>query len=198
MSSQTNYQLLLKTASGLMRQKGYSGVGLTEILAEAKLPKGSLYYHFPKGKPELAAAATAWAGDMVMSMIDTCFQSARSFDEGAANICRAVADHAIRKGRVSACPVMCILPAAVGEPLLQDAARTAYRNWTTCAARHAGRFGVPDPEAAALDLHMRLQGAWVLAFAEQSADPLLFLAQRFQPDARLAGETVPEPDSNQP
>ena len=55
MSKPTTYTQLVRATSALMRRKGYAGVGLTEILTEAKLPKGSLYYHFPGGKPELAA-----------------------------------------------------------------------------------------------------------------------------------------------
>ncbi|WP_333696765.1 TetR/AcrR family transcriptional regulator, partial [Phaeobacter italicus] len=65
MSSNENRDKLIRTASRLFRSKGYDGVGLKEILAAADLPKGSLYYHFPGGKVELADAATRWAGDWV-------------------------------------------------------------------------------------------------------------------------------------
>lgn len=37
--------------------RGLHGVGLNELLAEAKAPKGVLYHHFPGGKTELAVAA---------------------------------------------------------------------------------------------------------------------------------------------
>lgn len=40
-----------------LRRKGYHGVGLSELLAEAGAPKGVLYHHFPGGKSELAIAA---------------------------------------------------------------------------------------------------------------------------------------------
>jgi len=40
-----------------LRTKGFHGVGLSEILAEAHAPKGVLYHHFPGGKTELALAA---------------------------------------------------------------------------------------------------------------------------------------------
>ena len=53
MSDHNSRETLVRAASRLFRQKGYSGVGLTEILKEAGLPKGSLYYHFPGGKAEL-------------------------------------------------------------------------------------------------------------------------------------------------
>ena len=37
---------ILQTGQRLMAAKGFSGVGLTEILAEARVPKGSFYHYF--------------------------------------------------------------------------------------------------------------------------------------------------------
>jgi len=46
---------LVQAATRLFRQRGYDGTGLTEILTEAGVPKGSLYHHFPgrQGRPRL-------------------------------------------------------------------------------------------------------------------------------------------------
>lgn len=40
-----------------LHNKGYLGVGLTELLEVAQAPKGVLYHHFPGGKAELAVAS---------------------------------------------------------------------------------------------------------------------------------------------
>ena len=37
---------ILKVAQNIIGRKGYAAVGLTEILTEAKVPKGSFYYYF--------------------------------------------------------------------------------------------------------------------------------------------------------
>jgi TetR/AcrR family transcriptional repressor of nem operon len=39
-------QHMLDTAQRLMARKGYTAVGLTEVLSEAGIPKGSFYYYF--------------------------------------------------------------------------------------------------------------------------------------------------------
>lgn len=39
-------QTILDTAERLMAQKGYSAVGLTEVLSTAGVPKGSFYHYF--------------------------------------------------------------------------------------------------------------------------------------------------------
>lgn len=52
----------IETASNLFEIKGYNATGLNEILQESGAPKGSLYYHFPNGKEEIALEAIKLAG----------------------------------------------------------------------------------------------------------------------------------------
>jgi TetR/AcrR family transcriptional repressor of lmrAB and yxaGH operons len=78
---------ILRAAIRLFQQRGYHGVGLTEILAEAHAPKGSLYHHFPQGKAQLAIAAIeAIAGDY-----EAAFESWRARGQSAAEIVRRLA-----------------------------------------------------------------------------------------------------------
>src|SRR5215207_2078215 len=55
---------LIETTGRLLRQQGYSGTGLNQILAESGAPKGSLYFYFPGGKEELVAAALQRSDDL--------------------------------------------------------------------------------------------------------------------------------------
>lgn len=171
---------LVRAASRLFRRKGYSGVGLAEILTEAGLPKGSLYYHFPGGKQELADAATRWAGRQIEAVLDQTFGAAPSFEAGALAVCEAMAAAVSAGAHVPACPVLSILQAVPDEPRLQRTAEQVYGRWTDCIAAHAARFGRPAPREAAFSLHVRLQGAWVIAFAQQSATPFALLAQELR------------------
>ena len=56
-SALTTRDRLIAAMLNALRRKGYHGVGLNELLAEAGAPKGVLYHHFPGGKSELAIAA---------------------------------------------------------------------------------------------------------------------------------------------
>ena len=47
----------IATAERLFRLQGYTATGLTQILEESGAPKGSFYFHFPRGKAQLAEAA---------------------------------------------------------------------------------------------------------------------------------------------
>jgi len=45
--------LILQEASVLFAEKGYYGLGLSELLKRCDVPKGSFYYYFPDGKIQL-------------------------------------------------------------------------------------------------------------------------------------------------
>lgn len=46
-------ELILQKASDLFAEKGYYGLGLSELLGRCEIPKGSFYYYFPDGKIQL-------------------------------------------------------------------------------------------------------------------------------------------------
>lgn len=45
----------------LLRRQGFDGTALHDILAAGEAPRGSLYFHFPKDKEQIGAAALALA-----------------------------------------------------------------------------------------------------------------------------------------
>lgn len=49
--------LAISTAARLFRIQGYTATGLSQILQESGAPKGSFYFHFPRGKAQLAEEA---------------------------------------------------------------------------------------------------------------------------------------------
>ena len=53
---------ILHTAAELFQRQGYGATGLNQVLTASGAPKGSLYFHFPDGKEQLAAEAMALAG----------------------------------------------------------------------------------------------------------------------------------------
>ena len=52
----------------MMAKRGFSGVGLNEILAEAKVPKGSFYYYFPSKEAFGEAMLTAYFEDYLANL----------------------------------------------------------------------------------------------------------------------------------
>ena len=61
---------LISAMTAALQKRGLHGSGLTELLAEAKAPKGVLYHHFPGGKTELAVAAVNATIERLCAMFD--------------------------------------------------------------------------------------------------------------------------------
>jgi TetR/AcrR family transcriptional regulator, lmrAB and yxaGH operons repressor len=69
-SKMNTREKILTTAARLFQKNGYHATGLNEIIKESATPKGSLYYHFPNGKEELAAATIKLMGNTIQHHIE--------------------------------------------------------------------------------------------------------------------------------
>lgn len=166
---------LVVEAARLLAERGYHGVGVAEVLAAARAPKGSLYHHFPAGKADLALAAAAWASASLLRIVDDAYAAATDFDAGTRHLCAKLAKLFDRSGHRAGCPVSAILLENPSNRPFVEEARRIFEAWIEAIAAHAERLGVP-PEAArprAEAIWMGLQGAWTLARARGDAAPLL-------------------------
>ena len=171
---------LVITAATIFRQKGYHGTGLTEILEAANAPKGSLYHHFPDGKPDLALAAAEWASRGMLQIITDSFQPANDYQNGATTLCYKLAKfYDIAEGW-NGCPVNHALFDGPLNETFRQKADEIFTSWTRAIAEHAIRLGEHPDEAAdkAETLIMSIQGAWVLARARQTSDVLRQIPKR--------------------
>ena len=66
---------ILNVAQGIIGKKGYAAAGLAEILAEAKVPKGSFYYYF-KSKDAFGEALLQHYFDEYLAELDAIFSKA--------------------------------------------------------------------------------------------------------------------------
>src|SRR5258707_12767038 len=51
-------QRMIAAARRLFREHGYLGTALSDVVTESAAPRGSIYFHFPGGKDELATEVT--------------------------------------------------------------------------------------------------------------------------------------------
>ncbi len=170
---------LVRSAANLFRTRGYHGVGLSDLLADANAPKGSLYHHFPDGKADLAVAAATWASDEMLRVFAASFAEAATFRDGATTLCFKLAKLFDLAEHWDACPIASTLFEGPDNSTFRDLAQNLYDGWIAEIHDHAGRFGMTQDEAQVASEHLfiLLQGGWMLARARRSSDILRNLPQ---------------------
>src|SRR5262245_45353192 len=62
---------MVEIGAQLLRRKGYLNTSLVEIVEQGGLPRGSIYHHFPDGKPQLALEAIQHAaGEVARDLLE--------------------------------------------------------------------------------------------------------------------------------
>jgi TetR/AcrR family transcriptional repressor of lmrAB and yxaGH operons len=154
-------------AGYLFQQKGYHGVGISEVLERAGVPKGSLYHHFPNGKADLALAAADIAAEEVLRIIDASFDQAGDYANGVTTFCYKLAKYFdIHEGKIG-CPVSATLHGGPDNATFRDTLSRIFAQWMDRIAAHAMRLGQShdDAEQSAKRLFLSLEGSWTLARA---------------------------------
>ncbi|MCK4712620.1 MAG: TetR/AcrR family transcriptional regulator [Marinosulfonomonas sp.] len=172
---------LVRAASVLFRQKGYHGTGIGEILEKSGVPKGSLYHHFPGGKPDLAVQTAEWAGRVIEKLIEESFQSTDSFEDGLIRLCNQIADFFESNASWDSCPVTSILLDGGERAEFRILAKDIFENWKTTVVAIAEGYGIPTQAAntEAEKLLMLLEGAWTMSRAEGNSDKIRAIPRYF-------------------
>jgi TetR/AcrR family transcriptional repressor of lmrAB and yxaGH operons len=158
---------LLRTAATLFRTQGYHATGLNQVVEEGRAPKGSLYFHFPGGKEQLAVeSVTMAAGEVHASM--------RAVDDldGALAL---FAEHLVESDFKRGCPVATVALDVAGESeQIREACASAYASWSDVLVEFLVRQGVPVERAPGLATTVlaAVEGALLLAKTRRDVAPL--------------------------
>jgi TetR/AcrR family transcriptional repressor of lmrAB and yxaGH operons len=166
---------MVRTTDKLLRRQGYHGTGLNQIVAESGAPKGSMYFHFPGGKAELAATAVTEFGEWKARLLREAIEANGSAAEGVAYYLEQAARGFEKVGYADGCTVATVsAEVAPNEPRLATATRDALRNWIDLLAARLEVEGFTADEAArrAMAAVTLIEGAVVVARGMQSADPV--------------------------
>ncbi|WKA28743.1 TetR/AcrR family transcriptional regulator [Bradyrhizobium roseum] len=174
----------LTAAVKLFRQQGYHGTALHDILKAGGAPRGSLYFHFPKGKEEIGAGALSLAGEAVRQAIVQAAEKSDSAESFLVRIVRAMAADLERSGYREGCPIATTaLETAAQSEVLGAATRTAFQKWELEIKRGLFRFGLTsgDADLVATMVLSQIEGALLLARTYRSLAPI----QRTEEAVRL-------------
>ena len=154
----------------LLATKGVEGTSFAEVLAATGSPRGSIYYHFPGGKPELLHAALDLAGEHALAAMEaTRGEPAVAVVERFLSLWRQLLEYS---NLTAGCAVVAVTVAA-GDDGLLDHAGAVFRAWTDLLTDLCVAGGV-DPEPArrlAVMVLSATEGAVALCRAERSMEP---------------------------
>jgi AcrR family transcriptional regulator len=178
---------ILGASAELFRRQGYTGTGVKQIVAEAGAPFGSLYHFFPGGKEQLGAEVIRWSGGMYGLLMPAIFDPAPDLVTGVRRFFTAAADDLEASGWADACPIATVaLEVASSSEPLREATADVFASWTEGATARFAAEGIAEPRARELAIAMicALEGAFILARAQRTKEPLLvageLLADRMQ------------------
>lgn len=173
-------ELMLRAAIPLFRTRGYAGVGMAELIAASGFPRGSLYFHFPGGKEQIAAEAMAMAGARDSARYAAHVEASTTLEGFVNGIFTTSAEVLARSGYARGCGVGLIALEMSNESEgLRMAAKAVLDAWRDGLAAGFAKFGHAPAQAQKLGTATlaSLQGAIVLARATRSGEPFGAAAQ---------------------
>ncbi|MEU2031244.1 TetR/AcrR family transcriptional regulator [Nocardia amamiensis] len=191
MSTSTSERLVTATAE-LMRTQGYAGTSVKQITVAARAPMGSLYHHFPGGKPQVAAAALRASGAAYIQLLPLLLDPHDDLRDAVPAAFEAAAEQIEQAGWINMCPVGTIAgEIADSEPALREVAAEVIGSWVDEGTAYFVRRGLSAPDARDFILAVlaALEGAFVLSRTLRSTEPLLAAGRslRARIDETLAG-----------
>lgn len=164
---------VLRTTAELFRAQGYHATGVNQVLAESGAPKGSMYFHFPGGKEQLAVEAIERAGSDLCSALAAAMSASPDPVVALEQVLAALGGHLEATDFREGCPIATVAldAAATSEPI-RAACAGAYDSWQDVVAGHLRAAAVPAPDDVATVAIAAIEGALLLARTRRSLAPL--------------------------
>lgn len=159
----------------LIQTNGYSGTGLSAVIAHASAPKGSVYFHFPDGKEGLGLAAVELAARRFETLIAEAALEAGTPAGAVRAAIGALADIVGESDFRLGCPVSVVtLEMGAESERLRQACAGAFESWIAPTASFLETNGLATDEARELATVVvsTIEGAVVVSRALRSTQPL--------------------------
>jgi len=184
---------MVETAARLLATQGYHATGVAQVLDESESPRGSLYFHFPEGKEQMAQEAIDRLGEELAQALRTKLDRKPNVRAGLGSILRMFVRQLEATSFQLGCPIATVaLEAASAAPALRKACAGVFAGWEADLAERlrAESPRRPDPERLARAILGTIEGALLLAKTKASAEPLR--------DAELTLDALLGPEASAP
>lgn len=154
-----------------MRQSGLSGAGINQILAHSKAPKGSMYYHFPEGKIQIAREALERYGERVALFLESVLSASNKPAGKARALFRSIGERLEQCGYQESCAAGAVaLDLDVDVAELGPVVARVLASWRGIIARHFPMESRARGKSFAGLMLSVIEGAYVRGRAERSTE----------------------------
>ncbi|MGU3432664.1 TetR/AcrR family transcriptional regulator [Actinomycetes bacterium M1A6_2h] len=164
---------MLRSAVSLFRRNGVEATSVADVLDHAGAPRGSVYHHFPRGRPQLVEEATRSAGAFMGSMISAGLASL-----GPAGTLEAIIagfrTQLVASDFAEGCPVASVAIEGPQSPTALVAAGESFTSWEDIIAASLWQNGIGHDRAQGLATMSlsAIEGALLLCKAQRSTRAL--------------------------
>lgn len=166
---------MLDTTAELLQRQGYGATGLNQIVEQSGSPKGSMYFHFPGGKEQLAALALERAGQALDEQLAPMLLGARTTSDAVTALAAYFSSELEGSKFTKGCPFATVaLEQSATSDALHQVCSSIYARWHAGIAGLLQRDGYTRARAGSLATLClsAIEGALVLCRAHRSVEPL--------------------------
>jgi len=172
---------MIAAARRLFREHGYLGTALSDVVTESAAPRGSIYFHFPGGKEELASEVSLLhTGDHIAHI-----NRAAATTDTAGQLIEAfigrIRDELIASNYREGCAMApIVIESTAASDQLSDATRRGFQDMIATLAARLTEKNVPHSRATQLATYAwsSVEGALILSRVLRSPEPFdLAIAQ---------------------
>jgi TetR/AcrR family transcriptional repressor of lmrAB and yxaGH operons len=178
---------MLETAAGLFHTQGYHATGLNQLLSAGDAPRGSLYFHFPGGKEQLAAEAAALSAERLRVALWQTIESSDEPGEALTAVVELLGQALLDSDFRAGCPLSTLaLDAAADSEPIRRACAEGYTSWCAVIERFLAAHRVAAPAQLAVMILASIEGGLLLAKTRRDLAPLRAVAGQLR---RLVDDT---------
>ncbi|TNC28194.1 TetR/AcrR family transcriptional regulator [Amycolatopsis alkalitolerans] len=176
-------QRMLESAADLFHTQGYHATGLNQLVTAGGAPKGSLYFHFPGGKEQLAAEAVAVSGARLATTLRDLLDAAPDPESAITTVIDTLATTLEESEFQRACPIATVaMDVGAESERIREACADGYSSWQRIITDYFVRQGFDVERAESLSLFAlsSIEGALMLAKVKRHAGPLRAVANHLR------------------
>jgi TetR/AcrR family transcriptional regulator, lmrAB and yxaGH operons repressor len=165
---------MIAAARRLFREHGYLGTALSDVITESAAPRGSIYFHFPGGKDELASEVTLLHSGDHIAHINRAAAATTTAGELIEVFISRIRDELVASNYREGCAMApLVIESSTASAQLTDATRRGFQDLITTLAARLTEKNIPPARATQLATQTwtSVEGALILSRVLHNPEP---------------------------